>query len=75
MNSDVRKLMQFDHVNYQRAKRLLKEFGSYEDVMGASYHKLMETHYIGEKTANSIFHKKQTKPTNLLQCTATKKTK
>lgn len=57
MSIDKQKLMEFDKVNEERATRLLKEFGSYESVMNATYEQLLETHYIGQETAKSIHFK------------------
>lgn len=66
MNTEIRKLMAIDNVNYKRAKRLLDKFGSYEDVTDASYNQLVETHYIGEVTARSIFNRGRSRPESLV---------
>lgn len=52
---EVRKLTEFDKVNERRARRLLKSFGSYDAVMSANYRELLDVHYIGEKTAQSLY--------------------
>lgn len=66
MNLDMRRLMDIPHVNHQRARRLLEEFDSYEAVMSASYNQLIETHYIGETTARSVFNEGRREPEKLL---------
>lgn len=53
-NFEVRKLTQYENVNERRARRLIKEFGSYDAVMAANYRDLLDVHYIGKKTARSI---------------------
>lgn len=60
------KLMKFDKVNERRARRLLKDFGSYEAVMNATYDELISTHYIGKKTAKEIYHNSSADPASLL---------
>ena len=64
---DMRKLTEHDKVNQRRARRLLKEFGSYEAVMSANYRDLLDVHYIGEETAKSVYRasKRQNTPTLL----------
>lgn len=66
INMDVRKLMDYDDVNYRRAKRLVKELGSYEAVTEASYQQLLDVHYIGETTAKSIYEANREEPQSLL---------
>lgn len=66
MNLDQRRLTDIDNVNRQRAERLLDEFGSYEAVMSASYNRLIETHYIGETTARSVFNSGRSEPESLV---------
>lgn len=66
MNRDTRKLLEFDEVNYKRAKRLLKVFGDYESVMNATYDQLIEVHYIGPKTAESLYYHDTSEPGSLL---------
>lgn len=66
MNQDERRLMAIENVNYKRARRLLEKFGSYENVMSASYRQLIETHYIGEVTARSVFNAGRRRPKKLV---------
>lgn len=66
MNQDVRKLMAVENVNRERAQRLLDRFGSYDAVMGASYQQLIDTYYIGEVTARSVFNEGKSEPSSLL---------
>jgi excinuclease UvrABC nuclease subunit len=62
----MRKLTKIEHVNEQRARRLLQKFGTYDAVMNASYQQLVNTYYIGEVTAKSIHRTKNSDPGNLL---------
>lgn len=66
MNQDVRKLMTIENVNRERAQRLIDRFGSYDAVMDASYQQLVDTYYIGEVTARSVFNEGKSNPSSLI---------
>jgi len=66
MDRETRRLLQIDYVNYRRAQRLMDRFDSYDSVMKASFDQLMETHYIGETTARSVFNHTRSDPETLV---------